>query len=344
MLTCVGVTKSYGSTSVLRGVDLTVRPGQVLGLVGSNGAGKTTLISIAAGLRTADSGAVTITDPRGRTVDALRDPRAAARLVGLAPQTLGIYPMLTVAQNLRTLGELSGLTPAAARTRALEVAESIDLTDKLGAKAETLSGGQARRLHTGMALLHRPRVLFLDEPTVGADVAARRAILDVVRTLAAQGAAVVYTTHYLTELVDLGADVAILHEGRIVLEAPVERVLAEHARPVVGLVLDGTQPAAADLPGWRPVGAVADPSAPDATGPDARCGTRWEPEPALLDAHDPTALVTAALARLAPATRLRAIEIAPPSLDSAFLALTGRQLDAAVDPAALTQETADVLA
>lgn len=338
MLTCVGVTKSYGSTSVLRGVDLTVRPGQVLGLVGSNGAGKTTLISIAAGLRTADSGAVTLTDAHGRTVDALRDPRSAARLIGLAPQTLGVYPMLTVAQNLRTLGELSGLTPAAARARALEVAEAIDLTDKLGARAETLSGGQARRLHTGMALLHRPRVLFLDEPTVGADVAARLAILDVVRSLAADGAAVVYTTHYLTELVDLGADVAILHEGRIVLEAPVDRVLADHARPVVGIVLDGRQPALDELPGWRPVTVVLDPAAgSDPTSPGAAPGTRWEPEPALLDAHDPTALVTSALARLTPATHLRAIEIAPPSLDSAFLSLTGHQL-------APTQETSDVLA
>lgn len=311
MLECLGVAKAYDELAVLRGVDLVVRPGQVLGLVGSNGAGKTTLISIACGLRRADAGTVRITGPDGRTVDVAREPHRAARLVGLAPQSLGLYPMLTVAQNLRMFGELSGLASRTARRRAIEVAEEIDLADRLAEPAENLSGGQARRLHTGMALLHRPAVLFLDEPTVGADVAARAAILDVVRRLAADGAAVVYTTHYLTELVDLGADVAVLHEGRIVTEAPVDRLLAEHAAPTVAVVTAGT---AADLAGWH-----AERETPD--------GVRWVPSPGRLAGGDPTALVTAAIAQLPHGCELRAIEIAPPSLDSAFLALTGHHLE-----------------
>lgn len=311
MLTCIGVTKSYGTTRVLRGVDLEVRPGQVLGLVGSNGAGKTTLISIACGLRRLDGGQVLVADADGRQIDTTTHPRQAARQIGLAPQALGIYPMLTVRQNLQVFGELAGMATRAAAGRADEVADAIGLTEKLSDAAETLSGGQARRLHTGMALMHRPSVLFLDEPTVGADVAARRAILQVVRDLAAQGAAVVYTTHYLSELVDLGADVAILHEGRVVLEAPVGRVLTEHARPTVAVVTQGTAPG---LPGWHAAG-----SSPD--------GARWAPDAALLDRGDPTALVTDALALLPPTTQLRAIEIAPPSLESAFLAVTGQVLD-----------------
>jgi len=156
-----------------------------------------------------------------------------------------------------------------------------------------------------MALLHRPRVLFLDEPTVGADVAARRAILDTVRALADDGTAVVYTTHYLTELVDPRADVAILHEGRVVLESTVDRMLLEHARPTLAIITEGRRP---ELPGWHEDREWS----PDVDGsPPGPAGQRWVPDDRTLDADEPTAVVTTALARLTTGTALRAIEITP---------------------------------
>lgn len=311
MLLMEDVRKSYGHRRVLEGVTLEVGAGRVVGLVGSNGAGKTTLISIATGLITADAGRALVGEGPHATIDVARDRGAAAGLVGLAPQELGVYPMLTVEQNLATFAELAGLGRRAARARIERVVDALDLAPQVRQRADTLSGGQARRLHTGMALMHRPAVLFLDEPTVGADVAARRAILDVVRELAGEGTAVVYTTHYLTELSDLGADVAILHQGRIVLEGSVADVVAAHAAPAVGIVTSGDVPA---LPGWVPT-------------PHDGGRMRWE-APTAADGKDHTALLADALARLTARTTLEGIEVTPASLESAFLAVTGHRLSA----------------
>jgi ABC-2 type transport system ATP-binding protein len=176
VLEIVELRKAYGDRQVLDGVSLTVDKGQIVGLLGANGAGKTTLISIVAGLRRADSG-----QARVAGVDALRHPHRVAGRIGLAPQQLGLYPTLTVADNLAFFARLAGLKGNA---RASEIAERLDLTAQLRQRAGTLSGGQRRRLHTGMVVLHRPELLFLDEPTVGADVRSRAGILDLVRELA----------------------------------------------------------------------------------------------------------------------------------------------------------------
>ncbi|MFL1430578.1 MULTISPECIES: ABC transporter ATP-binding protein [unclassified Nocardiopsis] len=299
MLEITGLRKAYGGHEVLKGVDLSVGPGQVLGLLGSNGAGKTTLISITAGLRSADSGKVFIGE-----VDALRDRRRAARLIGLAPQELGIYPTLTVRANLGYFARLAGLRGRAAAIRAEEAAGALGLEDRMDETAQRLSGGQKRRLHTAMAILHRPDVLFLDEPTVGADVRSRAEILAIVREMAAQGTAVLYTTHYLTELEDLEADIAVLHEGRIRANAPLEQVLREHAAARVVLVFDGAPP---ELAGWRVEGDT------------------------LVSAHtiEDTAAATAdAIGSLdGRGGRLTGVEIRRPNLEAAFLSITGTELD-----------------
>lgn len=187
-----GIRKSYGAHEVLRGVDLRVEPGQILGLLGRNGAGKSTLITILCGLRRADSGTASI-------CGAAPGSPEAARSIGYAPQELGIYPDLSVAQNLAAFGELHGLGRREAASRAGEVMDLLGLSEKRGQRASHLSGGQQRRLHAGMAIMHRPLLVFMDEPTVGADVEARSQILGAVRQLAQDGAAVVYTSHYLAE-------------------------------------------------------------------------------------------------------------------------------------------------
>ena len=235
-----GIRKSYAAHKVLRGVDLRVEPGQILGLLGRNGAGKSTLITILCGLRRADSGSISICGHRPASTD-------AARLIGYAPQDLGIYPDLSVAQNLATFGELNGLGRREAASRAGEVMELLGLTEKRGQRASHLSGGQQRRLHAGMAIMHRPRLVFMDEPTVGADVEARSQILRAVCQLADDGAAVVYTSHYLAEFEELGSDIAILNEGRIVASGTLEEIVSRHGRAEVTLEFDRPVPS---IDGW----------------------------------------------------------------------------------------------
>jgi ABC-2 type transport system ATP-binding protein len=305
MLEIRELAKAYGDRGVLLGVDLDVGAGEIVGLLGANGAGKTTLISIVAGLRRADRGSVRVA---GR--EAMRHRAQSARLIGLAPQELGIYPTLTVRQNLMFFARLAGLGPSAARRRIDSTAEALGLADRLNHRAEVLSGGQKRRLHTAMAVLHQPKLVFLDEPTVGADVASRAGILDVVRQLAADGTAVLYTTHYLTELEQLGAAIAVLHAGRIAVRAPLPEVIARFAAARVALRFAGDVP---HLPGWR------------VDGP------RLVPEAAVTD---PVAAAARALAALgAHAGDLAGVEIARPSLESAYLAITGEPADAAAETA-----------
>ncbi len=303
MLHIHNLRKSFGEKQVLRGLNLDVGAGQVMGLVGSNGAGKSTMISIACGLITADAGEVLLGNAPHR-VDVQRERGKAAGLIGLAPQELGVYPMLSVKSNLVALGELAGLRGRVLRESVSDVAERMGLAAQMGQRADTLSGGQARRLHTGMALLHRPPLVFLDEPTVGADVAARRAILDAVRDMAREGTAVVYTTHYLTELEDLEADVAVLHEGEIVVEAPVAQLIEDHARTAVSIITSGARP---DLPGWEASAA-------------AEGALRWSAAPA----GSATAALADALGRIGAGTVVADIDVRRASLESAFVAITGR--------------------
>lgn len=294
MLEISGLEKSYGPRRVLRGIDLPIAAGEVVALLGPNGAGKTTLASIVAGLRRADAGSVTVDG-----VDALRHPGRARPLLGLAPQQLGLYPTLSARRNLALFGEIAGLTRRRLGHRIDEVADALDLTDLLDRRAGALSGGQQRRLHTAMAMLHRPRVLFLDEPTVGADVDSRRRILALVRTLAAEGCAVCYATHYLPEVEELQATCAVLEGGQILVLDSVESLVRTHGSSGVRLAFRGDAP---ELPGYRRHGSQA-----------------------LRTVEEPGREVARVLSERAPwVSRLESVDIVRPDLESAYLALTGR--------------------
>ena len=284
-----GIRKSYGAHEVLRGVDLRVEPGHILGLLGRNGAGKSTLITILCGLRRADSGSISICGHRPASAE-------AAQSIGYAPQDLGIYPDLSVAQNLAAFGELNGLGRRESASRAGEVMDLLGLSEKSGQRASHLSGGQQRRLHAGMAIMHRPRLVFMDEPTVGADVEARSQILRAVRQLADDGAAVVYTSHYLAEFEELGSDIAILNEGHGVANGTLEEIVSHHARAEVTLEFDRPIPS---IDGWS-----AD-------------GRRLH---LIGDEADPGSRIGEALASPAlKGARLMAVRIPPASLHNAYL-------------------------
>jgi ABC-2 type transport system ATP-binding protein len=212
-----GVHKSYGPVKALNGIDLEVGRGEIVALLGPNGAGKSTLVSVIAGLLEPDRGNVWLNG-----IDAGANPHSARRQLGLAPQETGIFPTLSVRDNLRFFGELVGLRRRDLSRRIDEVAAAFSLADLLERRAGNLSGGEARRLHTAAIVLHRPPLLLLDEVTAGVDVQTRNQLLELIGSLAAQGSAVTYSTHYLHEIETLGAHrVAILHEGRVVTDGSI---------------------------------------------------------------------------------------------------------------------------
>jgi ABC-2 type transport system ATP-binding protein len=297
-LVMAGVRKAYGDRVALDGVDLTVEPGDVLGLLGINGAGKTTLVSIVAGLRRPDAGTVHVCG-----IDVAADPRAARRRLGLAPQELGICPLLTVRENMRLFGELVGLRRRELAARVGEVSDGLDLGAVLDRPVRFLSSGEQRRAHTALALMGRPALVILDEPTAGVDIHARADVLEYVRELADDGIAVVYSTHYLHEVEELDASVAILDGGRVIARGAVGDLVGEHAEPMVELAFEGPPPSLA----------IA-----------ARTAVAGNTLRAYGDR--PAALAAAAVGLLgADAERLRSVEIVRPTLESAFLSLTGRR-------------------
>jgi len=301
MLQIEGLRKSYGNLKVLQGVDLRVAPGEVCGLIGPNGAGKTTLVSIVTGLRSADDGSVRVA---GLDVGAgSRANRAAIHgAIGCAPQELGFYPTISVRANMEFFGRWNGVTGSTLKARIDDVAETLDLVDLLDRRAGDLSGGQKRRLHTGLAMLHAPRLLFLDEPTVGADVVARMRLLDAVKKIAAQGCAVIYATHYLAEIESLGASVAVLESGVIAERGPLAEVVSRHGHARAELEFTGSAPR---LEGWQKKGSRL-----------------W------VMTSDPASATAAAIARLnGDSARLRGVRIVPASLESAYLSITGHEAD-----------------
>jgi ABC-2 type transport system ATP-binding protein len=221
LLEATGVVKRFGDTVALDGFDLAVEAGEIAGLVGHNGAGKSTFARVTAGLVTPDAGTV--------RVDGMNASRAADRvrpILGLAPQELALYPTATARENLFAFAGLYGLRRRDARRRIDQLADELVLGDVLDRRVRDLSGGQQRRLQAATSMIHRPRVLLLDEPTVGADPITRDALLSLVRAAARDGAAVVYTTHYLPELDTLDATLAVADHGRVVARGSRAELLA----------------------------------------------------------------------------------------------------------------------
>lgn len=211
MIVARGVTKSFGRQEVLRGVDLDVRAGEIVGLLGPNGAGKTTLVHILSTLVAPDGGVASVAG-----FDVVRSPREVQRRISLTGQAAAVDGLLTGEENLRMMGRLSGLTRAGSRARAAELLERFDLVDAARKPAASYSGGMRRRLDLALSLVATPPVVFLDEPTTGLDTRSRRELWDAIRALADDGAAVLLTTQYLEEADRLADRIALLDGGRIV--------------------------------------------------------------------------------------------------------------------------------
>lgn len=215
-----GVSHSFGPRVALDRVSLSVRNGKVCGLLGLNGAGKTTLFSLITRLYDNVTGSIKVCG-----FDVRRAPTQALQRLGVVFQNRTLDPALSVMQNMTYHGALHGLPGPLARTRASAALERVSMAERAGDKVGELSGGQTRRVEIARALLHEPRLLLLDEPTVGLDVGARRDIVRHVRRLVAEdGIGVLWATHLIDEIV-AGDDAVVLHEGKVLAHGPVSEVV-----------------------------------------------------------------------------------------------------------------------
>ncbi|MDR1040636.1 MAG: ABC transporter ATP-binding protein [Deltaproteobacteria bacterium] len=211
MIRLKGLTKSYGTLKALDGLNLEVRRGELFAFLGPNGAGKSTTIRILNGITSLDSGEAWIGG-----VDIAREPLKAKRLCGMVAQHNSLDGELTVAENLEIHGRLFGMSRGERRESSAELLRYVEMEDRTGALAKTLSGGLKRRLMIARALVHRPRLLFLDEPTVGLDPAIRRRIWSLIKSINREGVTVFLTTHYIEEAEFLADRVAFMNAGRLV--------------------------------------------------------------------------------------------------------------------------------
>lgn len=205
------LVKSFGELHAVDDVSFTVKEGEIFSLLGPNGAGKSTTISMVSGLLSPTKGDALVF---GHSIR--KAPTKAQELLGIVPQELAIYEDLTAKQNLMFWGRMFGLRGDTLKTRVKEVLELIELTDRQNQNAGKYSGGMKRRLNIGIALLHRPKLIILDEPTVGIDPQSRRKILDGVKQFRDQGTTVLYTTHYMEEAAELSDRIGIIDHGKII--------------------------------------------------------------------------------------------------------------------------------
>ncbi len=205
--------KHFGTVRAVDGVSFTIPSGQIFSLLGPNGAGKTTTISMLSGLLTPDGGDAVIAGYSVR-----HQPQQVKAAIGVVPQDIALYGDLSARENLLFWGRMQGLSGAELQRRVDEVLELIGLTERQKERVDRYSGGMKRRVNLGVALLHRPQILFLDEPTVGIDPQSRRSILDGIKDLNRQGTTILYTTHYMEEAQELSDRIAIMDHGKIIAE------------------------------------------------------------------------------------------------------------------------------
>jgi ABC-2 type transport system ATP-binding protein len=221
MLSLHSVTKRYGTLTALDGISLDLARGEFFGLLGPNGAGKSTTMSLIAGLRAPDSGTLTLD---GQPLTAAS---SVARLsLGLVPQHVALYTELSADQNLRIFGELYGLRGADLRSRIDAALEAVQLADRRREPVKNFSGGMARRLNLVAALLHRPKLLLCDEPTVGVDPQSRNALFEYLERLNREGLTVIYSTHYMEEATRLCSRIGIIDHGKLHALGTLDELLA----------------------------------------------------------------------------------------------------------------------
>jgi ABC-2 type transport system ATP-binding protein len=307
MISVEKLSKRFDDVQAVAGVSFEVRDGEIYGLLGPNGAGKTTTISMLCGLLRPDDGRVVFDG-----VDIAEDPIAVKRQLGVVPQDVALYEELTARENLRFWGGLYDLTGKALDDAVDAVLEQVGLSARENSKVKEFSGGMKRRLNLSLGIVHRPKVVMMDEPTVGIDPQARINILDVVRNIASAGTTVLYTTHYLEEAETLCDRIGIMDHGELLAEGDLGELK--------------------EMIGEGEIVTVKGEFEPD----DARAALEGMPGIRLLSADAQRLVLTTAddgsgavrlLSRVLDGSlKVEGVSIQPPSLNGLFLKLTGREL------------------
>jgi ABC-2 type transport system ATP-binding protein len=292
------------------GVSFEIQQGEIFSLLGPNGAGKSTCINIMSTLLQATSGDVLV---NGHSVH--KNPLAVKKLIGVVPQDLALYPSLSARQNLEFFGRMYGLNGKALKKQVDAVLEMIDLKERADDKIETYSGGMKRRVNIAVGLIHEPKMVFLDEPTVAIDPQSRRSILDTVKRLNQAGMTVLYTTHYMEEAQELSHRVGIIDQGEIIALGTLDQLIQQIGESdtlifkVLGTLENSLE---ATLHGIQGVEGVALKPEEATVEVVAKGGRRLLPH--LVSALDAAALT------------LSSVEIRQPNLEAVFLKMTGRAL------------------
>lgn len=301
------LSKSYGETKAVNDISFSVETGQVFALLGPNGAGKTTTITMLSTLLQPDTGEITIMGHNLNNAAA----KAKAQL-GVIPQEIALYEDLSAAENLMFWGKMYGLRGKSLKSRVEEVLEMIGLTERKNDRIGKYSGGMKRRVNIGVALLHNPKVLYMDEPTVGIDPQSRRHILDNIKSLNQAGMTVLYTTHYMEEAEELADQIAIMDQGKIIAQgskAELVKTIGEYER----LTIQIDSPNEMVLGTWKKL-----PGVQKISGENGSLHVIVDDSNLIL----PQLFETAAEKK----TRITAVDIQEPNLEAVFLHLTGKAL------------------
>ncbi|WP_206186546.1 ABC transporter ATP-binding protein [Thermoflavimicrobium daqui] len=301
MLKVDRLEKTYGEKKALQNVSFTVSQGTCFGLLGPNGAGKSTTMKILTGIIQADGGNIHIFGK-----DIKKQSKAILHQIGYVPQSITLYEQLSAYDNLVFFGEMYGVYGQPLKQRIAEALEQTGLSDRAKDAIKTFSGGMKRRINIAAALLHRPKLLILDEPTVGIDPQSRNHIFQMIRSLIKEGMTIIYSTHYMEEVEALCNDIAIIDHGNVITQGPLNELLEKYSQKAVYIEAEGLS----GIPQLNNVTKIYEE------------GQGWVLE---------TDTITETMAKILHlASRnnwhLKRLEMIRPSLENVFLSLTGTKL------------------
>ena len=295
------LVKTFGSKKALENVSFTVKEGSCFGLLGPNGAGKSTTMKIITGIIEANEGGV---DLFGQ--DIRKSAESIRKIVGYVPQEITLYDKISAYNNLIFFGEMYGVKGKQLKERITEVLDQVGLNERANDPINTYSGGMKRRINIAAAMLHKPKLIILDEPTVGIDPQSRNHIFEIIKTLRSEGVTIIYSTHYMEEVEALCDDIAIIDHGKVIVQGNLDDLLRLYATKAIYLELEDQQHLPA-IPGIKKVS-------------EHKKGWLLETDEVLPSMENTIQAVTETGAKV------KALEMMKPSLESVFLSLTGTTL------------------
>jgi len=310
MLTVQDLRKSFGSLEAVKGVSFTVEKGESYGLLGPNGAGKSTTINMITGLFAPTSGEIRI-----KNIDVIKYPKNAQKWIGVVPQEIALYQAMSARENLKFWGRMYDLSGDELEKSVDQVLEIIGLTERAKDKVETFSGGMKRRVNIGAAILHRPELLIMDEPTVGIDPQSRNHILETVKRLNSEGMTIIYTSHYMEEVEYLCERVGIIDHGELIASgtlSDLRETIGNHSRII--LTIDKET-------------ANVEKITQALSGIFSKRDIQIQDHQVMVFHKEPQLILSDFIQSVTKTgTKITSVDIVEPNLESVFLHLTGRNL------------------